>query len=316
MLLKKHHPYHLITHAAIPYLLAGSLFIFVLGWLIFFHTASKLLLLLGLVLTVYYIFQWSADVLSESLESNIHNKEIENQFVLGSLFFILSETMLFFGFFWAFFHTSLNPSIFLGNVFPPIGIESLNPAHWPLINTITLLLSGVFVNAFYYSLKAISPKVSFYLIRDQKNIKEINNLHLISTIKRMNSAIDLNTKFFNIHKYLILTLFLGTIFLLFQVHEYINHASFEFSDGIYGSVFYSLTGLHGLHVLAGVLFLGYSFFQIIEKHTGNSSKKKFGDSYYDLTVEPNVGITFSVLYFHYVDIVWLFLYIFIYLWGY
>lgn len=349
--LYKHHPYHILPNTSVPYILSGSLFLFVLGLLLFFHSSfatsfapgNILFLLIGLGFTIKNILAWSQDILEESKNKHIHNKEIEEQFIFGALLFIISETMLFFGFFWAFFHSSLNPSIFMGGVFPPIGIEPLNPAHWPLINTLTLLLSGVFVNGFYYTLKSISPLSSSFIIRNLSQVFEENNkpnlkrklanrfgvykrnfiVHsevagvkskdkieklkmffpttIIGSILKSTSL--LLTNFNKMDKYLILTISLGLIFMVFQMHEYINHASFEIADGIYGSVFYMLTGLHGLHVLVGVAFLIYVYIQL-------------RSGYYTERLEPHVGITFSVLYFHYVDIVWLFLYIFVYLWGY
>lgn len=350
--LYKHHPYHILPNTSVPYILSVSLFLFVLGLLFFFHsflpcrTGNISVLIIGLAFTIKNILVWSQDILEESKNKHIHNKEIEEQFIFGALLFIISETMLFFGFFWAFFHSSLNPSIFMGGVFPPIGIEPLNPAHWPLINTLTLLLSGVFVNGFYYTLKSISPLSSSFIIRNLKkngetmatsdstkneiskpnlkrklanrfgvykrnfivhwgvageNFKVLFPTTIIGSLLKSTSL--LLTKFNKMDKYLILTISLGLIFMVFQMHEYINHASFEIADGIYGSVFYMLTGLHGCHVLVGVAFLIYVYIQL-------------RSGYYTERLEPHVGITFSVLYFHYVDIVWLFLYIFVYLWGY
>jgi heme/copper-type cytochrome/quinol oxidase subunit 3 len=333
----KHHPYHILSNSSVPYLLSGSLFLLALGLLTYFHNSCRYTLYtfyFGLILTIIVLIYWSFLVLEESKNKYVHNKEVESQLLFGALLFIISETMLFFGFFWAFFHSSLNPLIFVGAVFPPIGITPLNPAHWPLINTLTLLLSGIFVNGFYYTLKKLSPMPSIFLLRNipkeifnrkafasapsacegkQRREKTekgkaklaffLHNQKIYKNYFLLKSSKTLLLNFNRMHKYLLLTITLGIIFLIFQLHEYINHASFEISDGIYGSTFYMLTGLHGFHVLAGVLFLISVYIQL-------------RSSYYSERLEPHVGITFSVLYFHYVDIVWLFLYLFVYLWGY
>ena len=60
---------------------------------------------------------------------------------------------------------------------------------------------------------------------------------------------------------------LATIFTLFQMYEYFN-APFDITDGIYGSTFYMLTGLHGFHVIVGTIFLGVALYRLIKNHFG------------------------------------------------
>lgn len=103
----------------------------------------------------------------------------------------------------------------------------------------------------------------------------------------------------NTIRHLILTIILGTIFLILQITEY-NYGEFNFSDSIYGSIFYLTTGLHGLHVLVGVIFLIVGLVRI----------------YFDnLTTEHHLGFEFAIYYWHFVDIVWLFVFISYYWWG-
>ena len=169
--------------------------------------------------------------------------------------------MLFFAFFWAYFHSSLNPVPDIGAVWPPKGIEVINPYLIPLLNTALLLTSGASLTWSHsaliggYRLEAIAG--------------------------------------------LIFTMILATIFTLFQVYEYLN-APFDISDGIYGTTFYSLTGLHGFHVIVGTIFLGVSLWRLSEHH---------------FTVGNHIGYECAAWYWHFVDVVWIFLFIVVYTWG-
>lgn len=96
-----------------------------------------------------------------------------------------------------------------------------------------------------------------------------------------------------------LTVVLGIIFLFVQAYEY-SHASFKFSDGIYASTFYMATGFHGFHVLIGTIFLAVCYFR--------AAKGQF-------TSEKHVGFEAASWYWHFVDVVWLFLFVSIYWWG-
>jgi cytochrome c oxidase subunit 3 len=100
-------------------------------------------------------------------------------------------------------------------------------------------------------------------------------------------------------KALILTVLLGASFTCFQVFEY-THASFGFTQGIYASTFYMATGFHGFHVLIGTLFLAVN---LVRAH-----KKQ-------LTPKHHLGFEFAAWYWHFVDVVWLFLFVFVYWWG-
>lgn len=98
---------------------------------------------------------------------------------------------------------------------------------------------------------------------------------------------------------LLITILLGLYFTLLQGIEYYE-ASFSFADSIYGSTFYIATGFHGLHVIVGTLFLGISFIRI--------GLGKFSN-------EHHFGFVAAIWYWHFVDVVWLFLFVWIYVWG-
>jgi len=95
------------------------------------------------------------------------------------------------------------------------------------------------------------------------------------------------------------TVGLAFLFTLLQLIEYFE-ASFSISDGIYGSTFYMATGFHGFHVIVGTIFISVMLIRLV---------------YYQLTKEHHIGFEAAAWYWHFVDVVWLFLYVTIYWWG-
>lgn len=93
-----------------------------------------------------------------------------------------------------------------------------------------------------------------------------------------------------------MTILLACVFTGLQYFEY-SEAGFTMSDGVYGSAFYASTGLHGFHVIVGTLFILVGFIRIIN---------------YQLTKEHHQGFEASILYWHFVDVVWLFLFVAVY----
>jgi cytochrome c oxidase subunit 3 len=95
------------------------------------------------------------------------------------------------------------------------------------------------------------------------------------------------------------TVILGALFSCLQAYEY-SHAAFGFKEGIYASTFYMATGFHGLHVLIGTIFLAVCLVR--------AKKGQF-------TPEKHLGFECAAWYWHFVDVVWLFLFVFVYWWG-
>ena len=95
------------------------------------------------------------------------------------------------------------------------------------------------------------------------------------------------------------TIVLAVLFTGLQGYEYAE-AGFTFSDSIYGTVFFASTGLHGLHVIVGTLFITVGSVRLLLYH---------------LTSEHHLGLEAAILYWHFVDVVWLFLFVAIYWWG-
>jgi cytochrome c oxidase subunit 3 len=98
---------------------------------------------------------------------------------------------------------------------------------------------------------------------------------------------------------IIVTIILALRFTRLQGYEY-SERTFTLADGAYGSTFFIRTGFHGLHVIIGTLFIRVAFFRILSYH---------------LTDHHHLGFERSILYWHFVDVVWLFLYVSVYWWG-
>lgn len=146
---------------------------------------------------------------------------------IGFILFVVSEIMLFFAFFWAFFHSSINPCIEIGSIFPPEGLHLIPVLEFPLFNTLLLINSGISVTWAHRAFSLCSYK----------------------------EAIDS----------FLITIFMGFLFLSLQLYEYYE-APFEFSDSVYACSFYMLTGLHGFHVFVGVVFLTVCFIRLLKRH--------------------------------------------------
>jgi len=184
---------------------------------------------------------------------------VQQNLRLGWSLFILSEIMFFFALFWAFFHSSLSPAMEIGFVWPPLGIICFDPMEIPLVNTIILLSSGAFATWAHYSLGYATRQLQWGLI---------------------------------------ISIVLGSMFTIFQVMEY-EDAAFSIKDGIYGSLFYLITGFHGFHVVIGTLLL-YNCLKL---------------SYKGYMTKRTVLVDLFVWYWHFVDVIWLFVFSFIYCWG-
>nr|AHY20089.1 cytochrome c oxidase subunit III [Meloidogyne chitwoodi] len=131
------------------------------------------------------------------------------------------------------------------------------------------------------------------------------SLPFLNSLILLGSAITLTYVHYNFLKMLknmyffFFTLLLGLMFLSFQIFEY-KMMMFSFSDGIFGSIFYFMTGFHGLHVFFGLIFLLMNFFLLINNN---------------LLMSHHLSFEFSIIYWHFVDVIWLYLFIFLYWWS-
>nr|AON77094.1 cytochrome c oxidase subunit III [Crangon hakodatei] len=256
-----HHTFHLVDMS--PWPLTGSISAAMLttGLVKWFHQYNMNLLILGLLAMVLTMIQWWRDITREGTYQGLHTSQVVVGLKWGMILFIVSEVLFFFSFFWAFFHSSLTPSIELDGTWPPAGIQPFNPFQIPLLNTAILLASGATVTWAHHA------------------ILESNLSQSLQSLA--------------------LTVGLGVYFSALQALEYYE-APFSIADSAYGTTFFVATGFHGLHVLIGSTFLLVCLYRLYSGHFSSSH---------------HFGFEAAAWYWHFVDVVWLFLYISIYWWG-
>src|SRR5690348_3718817 len=139
--LRQRHYYHMVTPSPWPFLLALQLFLMILGGTMYMHVYINggYIFIFGILNVSFIAFLWFRDVIREGTYEGMHTKIVQRNLKFGFMLFIISEIMFFFGFFWAFFYLSLSPSIEIGCIWPPVGINPINPWKLPLLNTFLLL---------------------------------------------------------------------------------------------------------------------------------------------------------------------------------
>lgn len=187
-----------------------------------------------------------------------HNTILNSNLKLGFILFVMSEVALFFTLFIGYGYLIWISDYGLINRLPE-GIHKLNAFSIPLLNTFILYLSGMSVT--------------------------------LSMLKLTYSKWSLSIK------YLVITIILGILFTSFQIYEY-YYSGFNITDSYYGSIFYMITGFHGIHVIVGTIFLIYSLCKIINKEWYSNNTIMYSN---------------SILYWHFVDYVWLVVFTLLYI---
>jgi cytochrome c oxidase subunit 3 len=252
-------PYHIVDVSPWPFYISFALLGLALNLVNWLATGS--FNLAPLVLTIAIVILWFRDIIREAY-GGFHTIGVQDGILLGFILFILSEIMLFVSFFWAFFNSSLAPGIDLGSVWPPVGINFIDPYNLPFFGSLILISSGVILTLAHHAFLAGDKEVALYS--------------------------------------LLTCILVGAIFPFTQAIEYYT-AEFTIADNVFGSVFFMTTGLHAIHVIAGLIFLTVSLFRILKDQ---------------MTIDHNLGFEFSIYYWHLVDVVWIFVYLFYYIWTY
>jgi len=255
--------FHVLEPSLWPFFSAFGLFFFVTGIAFSMHyvVTGYYILIIGLLILILTSVFWFLDISREAVVNGYHTKIVRQGLTLGFLFFITSEIMLFFGFFWAFFHSALSPSIEVGTIWPPVGLRVIPVFEFPLFNTFVLIISG-------FSVTWVHRAISLGSFKD---------------------SID----------GFMITILLGLFFIFLQGLEYYE-STFNLQDGVYPSAFFMLTGLHGCHVIVGVCFLFVCFISLLSNH--------YLTNHY-------LRLVFAIWYWHFVDIVWIILFLSVYCWG-
>ena len=270
----------------------GSFALFVLfigGALLFNGNANaNVVLYIAIALVAYMFVGWFNDVIGES-RSGKYNGQVDVSFRMGMGWFIFSEVMFFAAFFGALYYARMYSIPWLGGLGSGTATHeflwSAFEAAWPL---------------------SVTPDPTNY---DQPSdvvpafgVPAINTLILLTsgvTVTFAHWALK-NNKRSSLNLWLAATVILGFVFVFFQAEEYIhayNDLNLKLSSGIYGSTFYMLTGFHGFHVTMGAIMLLVILLRTIK---GHFSKK------------DHFAFEAVAWYWHFVDVVWLGLFIFVY----
>ncbi|HEX7761192.1 MAG TPA: cytochrome c oxidase subunit 3 [Caulobacteraceae bacterium] len=283
------HDYHLVNPS--PWPLVGSVAAVVLAYglvgglkgVAYIPKGNWLVLALGFLGVFWTMIGWWSDVVKEA-NAGDHTPVVSIGLRYGMILFIASEVMFFVAWFWIFFEMALFHHVRTASPledvqtawasWPPKGVELVPAFHLPLINTLTLLLSGTTVTWSHHALQ-----------QGDRKSAQIG---------------------------LVLTIALGVLFTSIQAYEYhriltekLFYGPEAANAGLYGSAFFMATGFHGFHVLVGTIFLTICLIRMM--NGGFSPKQHF-------------GFEAAAWYWHFVDVVWLFLFTFIYVifgagWG-
>lgn len=261
----RNHDYQIVPPSIWPFLSAIGAFIMLFGAVIWMHKGSVLPFCAGLLMVLYCMYGWWADVVHEGQEGE-HTPVVRIGLRYGFVLFIMSEVMFFVVWFWTFIKNALYPmgpdSPLVDGAWPPAGTETFDPWGLPLINTVVLLLSGCTVTWAHHAI----------MHNDRRDAVRA----------------------------LALTVALGIFFTVLQYFEY-THAQQAIGTGsIYWDAFFMATGFHGAHVIIGTVFLAVCMVRLMRGQ---------------MTAEQHVGFEAAAWYWHFVDVVWLFLFASIYVWG-
>jgi len=238
------------------------------------------MVLAGFCVLLYMLFGWFGTVIGES-ERHLYSKRVDTSFRWSMSWFIFSEVMFFAAFFGALFYIR-NISV------PDLAVPPTGPTLWP-------------------DFAAQWPTVGPY-VQAQFTPMGALGIPLLNTIILLTSGVTLTIAHHALKEnhrgklklFLFLTIALGFLFLGFQAYEYIhayNDLNLKLTTGVYGSTFFMLTGFHGAHVTIGAIMLTVMLFRVLRGH---------------FTPDHHFAFEASAWYWHFVDVVWLLLFVLVY----
>jgi len=241
--------------------------------------------LLGALILIYMLFGWFGEVIREG-EAGLYNAQVDTSFRMGMMWFIFSEVMFFACFFGVLFYVRMFSVPWLGGEGTGASTNELlwqgYDAVWPTAGPAELGGSFKTIPAF--------------------GVPFINTLILLTsgfTVTMAHHALRKDGRG-KLVAWLIATVVLGFLFVYLQIEEYkeaYQHLGLTLGSGIYGSTFFMLTGFHGMHVTLGAIMLTVITIRAIRGH---------------FTPQHHFGFEAVAWYWHFVDVVWLGLFIFVY----
>ena len=236
-------------------------------------SAGPYVMALGAGILLIMLFGWFGAVIRESLAGK-YSSQVDAAFRWGMVWFIFSEVLFFAGFFGALFYAR--------HIALPMLADT--PLLWP---------------GFTAAWPSAGPAASVAPTPvDAWGIPALNTLILLSsgaTVTWAHWGLQLGRQS-QLKLGLALTVILGLVFITLQIHEY-GEAAFSIRDGIFGATFYMLTGFHGFHVLLGTLMLFVIFLRSLAGH---------------FTPQRHFAFAAVAWYWHFVDVIWLLLFVFVY----
>ena len=279
----KNHDYHILDPDIWPLIGAVSALTFFSGLVMFMHAdyfgdSWRIVIGLGIAGLIATFFGWFSKVVNEAQRGD-HTPVVQLHMRYGMILFIASEVMFFVGWFWSWFDFALFPS----------PLEYLGDGTW----------QNVIGQDGAAALLSFPPEGIHVL--DPFALPLLNTIILLcsgTTVTWAHHSL-INGDRDGLKKGLWLTIALGILFSAIQAYEY-SHASFGFGGVNYSSAFYMATGFHGAHVLIGTIFLIVCLVRTYKGH---------------FTPRQHFGFEAAAWYWHFVDVVWLFLFIAVYVWG-
>jgi len=270
-----------------PVVASVALFITMVGFASWLNeeTWGRPMFFVGLVTLAAILFKWFADVIGESLRG-YYNKQVDTSFRMGMMWFIFSEVMFFAAFFGALFYARQYAAPWLNGE----GGKGI---------TNTILYPGF--SAGWPSNGPAAVGGHFQIV-PAWGLPLLNTLILLSsgvTVTIAHHALRGNRRK-QLLVFLGLTILLGASFLYFQATEYMEayrELNLTLGSGIYGSTFFMLTGFHGAHVTLGTIMLSIIWLRCLKGH---------------FTKDDHFAFEAVAWYWHFVDVVWLGLFLFVY----